>query len=120
MAQDTSTAQLVIQNVAPWITAVGAIVVGIVAHRKAERSEESTRAQRAVEELHDVYHKLVNDLGAQVQRLTEQNENLQLANEKLLAALDVVNKKNAELHDTIEVLSEQVKMLKKQIDSFSR
>lgn len=114
------SASLLIENFAPWLTAIGAFIFGVMSHRRSGRVDEATRAQSAIQELHNVYHNLVNDLGVQVERLTEQNEGLAAANEVLTRSLEVVQAKNAELKTTLEKLNRQVKALTKKLDAINK
>ncbi len=116
---DTSAA-LLIENFAPWATAIGAFIFGVMSHRRSGRVDEATRAQSAIEELHRVYHSLVNDLGLQVERLTEQNEGLALANEGLTQSLEALQEKNIELKKTFDKLNRQVKTLTKKLDAIDK
>lgn len=96
---------LLIENFAPWLTAVGAFIFGIMSHRRSDKASEHDRAQRAIEELHGIYHQLVADLVVQIDRLNEKNDELRAD--------------NLVLQETIDRLEKQLRRLNKKLDALT-
>lgn len=99
-----SNAAVIIENFAPWLTAVGAFVFGIMSHRRSTTANEHDRAQRAIEELHNIYHQLVADLGTQIDRLNAKNEDLERDNRELSNSCANLEKQVKKLTTKIEKL----------------
>lgn len=111
----SSTLPLLVENFAPWLTAVGAIVFGVLSHRRSSKSNEHDAFQKQLEQLHGLYHTLTGDLSEQVERLSEQNEKLSLVNSQLLSTVEELNKENNHLKRTIKTLTAEVRSLKRQV-----
>jgi len=96
---------------APWLTAVGAVGLGYLNHRRSSRANDNTRFENTISELHALYHSLVEDLGTQVGRLRELNVELTASNVELLSTLTDLRKENTQLGKTIRTLTTRVKQL---------
>lgn len=96
---------------APWLTAVGAVGLGYLNHRRSSRVDDNARFENTITELHSLYHNLVEDLGKQVERLRELNVELTASNVELLATITDLRKENTALGKTIRTLTARVKQL---------
>lgn len=96
---------------APWFTAVGAVALGYLNHRRANKTSDQDRFQSTIEELHGLYRSLVEDLGEQVSRLRELNVELTASNLELLGTLAELRKENGALSKTIKTLITRVSQL---------
>lgn len=102
--------QFLIQS-APWLTAVGAVGLGYLNHRRSSRVDDNTRFENTISELHTLYHSLVEDLGRQVERLRELNVELTASNVDLLGTITDLRKENVELGKTVRTVTERVNQL---------
>lgn len=100
-----SNTALLIENFAPWLTAVGAFIFGIMSHRRSDKASEHDRAQRAIEELHSIYHQLVDDLRVQVDRLNEKNDELLADNQALQSMTDKLETQVRRLNKKLDDLT---------------
>jgi septal ring factor EnvC (AmiA/AmiB activator) len=112
---DKTTLVLVLENIAPWVTAAAALAFGLLSHRRAQKTEENDKFSKTIGELHSLYHDLVNDLGDQVARLTETNQEINATNKALLAQnmqlealVEALQMQKAELLTLVENLTKRV------------
>jgi chromosome segregation ATPase len=104
---------LLVENFAPWLTAIGAVIFGTLSHRRANKTSEHDRFQKTIEELHGLYHNLVADLGTQVERLTEANENLTKVNDTLQKTVKELSAEKVELEHALDKMNGQFKSLQR-------
>ncbi len=115
----SETFPLLVENFAPWLTAIGAFAFGILSHKRSKTTAENDKFQKTIEELHGLYHNLVSDLAEQVERVTSANETFVETNKQLANTVDELTTENADLKKAIKDLTKQIRSLKAQVAEMS-
>lgn len=115
VAAASTSAQLAqfLTESAPWITAVGAVLLGFLSHSRRVKTDEQEKFQRTIEELHGLYHNLVADLSEQVERVRGLNIELAESNEELTRTVSDLRDENANLIRSVKTLTRRINALEK-------
>lgn len=92
--------QYLLSDIAPLVTAIAAVLFGVLSHRRNVRLDDRQSLSSQISEIHVLYHNLVEDLGSQLNRQVQIIEELEDRNREL-------EDRNRELEEVIKTLQEQ-------------
>lgn len=98
---------LEIPVVVSLLTAVGALVMGYLAHRRGTEEVDAKSMDVHLTALREMYKELVHDLRAEVDRLQEENRKLRITIQELNKEVTAGLERERSLHEQVRQLIEQ-------------